>query len=56
MLNIKLTAETHARLAVAAERDHRSKQAQMAYYVERGLDQDERAQKKERTTSGTQEH
>lgn len=55
MLNVRLTVELHARLAQAAERDHRSKQAQMAYYIERGIVQDERALKRGRATVGTQD-
>jgi predicted transcriptional regulator len=53
-MSIRLPPELHARLAAAAEHDHRSKHGQMLHYVERGLDQGERAQKKGRTTSGTE--
>ena len=45
-MTIRLTPETHERLGRAAERDHRSKHAQMLTYIERCLDQDEREQRR----------
>ena len=43
-MTIRLTLDLHQRLGQAAERDHRSKHAQMISYIERGLDQDDRDQ------------
>jgi predicted transcriptional regulator len=53
-MTIRLSPELHARLGRAADRDHRSKHAQMLAYIERGIDADER--KERRTTVGTQDH
>ncbi len=46
-MTIRLTPGLHERLGQAAERDHRSKHAQMVVYIERGLDQDDRDQARE---------
>jgi hypothetical protein len=44
-LNLRLADETHARLATAADRDHRSVNGQIESYIERGLDADDRREK-----------
>ena len=53
-MSIRLPPELHERLSRAAEHDRRSRHAQMLYYVERGVTQDERAQRRTRTTDGTE--
>jgi predicted transcriptional regulator len=63
-MTIRLTPELHARLGRAAMRERRSKHAQMLVLIERGLDQDERKQKRAARLAassgedhvGTQEH
>jgi predicted HicB family RNase H-like nuclease len=45
-LTIRLTPELHARLGRAADRDHRSLNAQMISYIERGVTADERKEKR----------
>jgi predicted transcriptional regulator len=45
-MSIRLPPELHARLSRAAEHDHRSRHGQMLFYVERGVTQDERTQKR----------
>jgi predicted transcriptional regulator len=40
-MTIRLVPDLHARLSAAAERDRRSKHAQMLVYIQRGLDQDQ---------------
>lgn len=41
-MTIRLGPDLHKRLSRAADRDHRSKHAQMLVLIERGLTQDER--------------
>lgn len=48
-MTIRLKPDLHDRLTRAAERDHRSKHAQMLVYIERGLDQDEQEAGREPT-------
>jgi predicted transcriptional regulator len=45
-MSIRLPPELHERLSRAAEHDRRSRHAQMLYYVERGVTQDEREQRR----------
>jgi predicted transcriptional regulator len=45
-MTIRLSPDLHERLKQAAERDHRSMHAQMTAYIERGLTQDDRKEKR----------
>jgi hypothetical protein len=45
-MKVRLPAALHQRLRLAAERDHRSMHQQMLAYIERGLDQDERRERR----------
>lgn len=40
---VKLSPELHESIAAIAEREHRSAHAQMLIYLERGIEQDEKA-------------
>jgi predicted transcriptional regulator len=53
-MTIRLTPELHARLGRAAMRDRRSKHAQMITYIERGIIQDERKQRRASRLAGSQ--
>jgi predicted transcriptional regulator len=46
---VRLDPELHARLERAAGRDHRSMHSQMVAYIERGLAQDDRRDKRAAT-------
>jgi predicted transcriptional regulator len=45
-MTIRLSPQLHERLGRAADRDRRSKHAQMILYVERGLTADERRERR----------
>jgi predicted transcriptional regulator len=47
--SVRLEPGLHKKLSEAADRDHRSMHAQMVFYIERGLAQDERTAKRATT-------
>jgi predicted transcriptional regulator len=57
-MTIRLTPELHERLGRVADYDHRSKHGQMLAYIERGVTQDERAQRQaaSRAASAGRDH